>query len=261
MRRALNLLSVVVGLILLGTIAPASGADLQGDLSLGKEVYEELCASCHGKKGDGKGPGYQETMPRPQVFANPEYMRRLTPQYMFDVAKYGKLAVLKRENQTGKYDVLPVPGFGHALNDGEIRALIAYAKSLGTGRWVPPKGNMLAREKVRELFVDACAPCHGLAGKGNGTAAVADQNPDKPFVSVVQPAPADITNPILMARFSDAYIFWLIKVGSIAAIEEKGFDTMKPFGQILNDEEIRSTVRYIWETFIEKKEKDVANGR
>ncbi len=26
------------------------------DLQLGKRVYEENCAACHGEKGDGKGP-------------------------------------------------------------------------------------------------------------------------------------------------------------------------------------------------------------
>lgn len=34
---------------------------------------------------------------RPQVFSNPDYMSRMTEQYMFEVVKYGTLTVLCRE--------------------------------------------------------------------------------------------------------------------------------------------------------------------
>lgn len=230
----------------------AAAAPLEGDLSLGKEVYQEICFSCHGEKGDGRGPSYRNTMPYPQVFANPNYMRRLTPQYVFDVVKHGKLAVLKGEKKTGRYDVLPMPGFEDSLEDGEIRALMAYEKFLRTGQWGTPPGSGLSREQAKEMFEGACAECHGPKGKGNGPKAVGSRDPGKPFVSAAQPAPADQTDPLLMARFSDEFIFWLIKKGRIAATEQKNFDTMKPFGHILSDEEIRSVVRYVWETFIEK---------
>ncbi len=241
--------------------SPAAGAELRGDVSLGKEVYLELCASCHGIKGDGKALGSKDKMPRPQVFANPTYMKRLTPQYLFDVVKYGKLAVLKGQKQTGKYDILPLPSFEDSLEDGEIRALIAYEKFLRTGKWAPPKGSEFSREEMKEYFDGACAECHGPAGKGNGPRAVGNQDPNKPFVSTAQPAPADVTDPILMARFSDDFIFWLIKKGWVDAIEEEKFDTMKPFGQILTDDEIWSTIRYIWETFIDRKKGAVAIKR
>ena len=47
--------------------------------------------------------------------------------------------------------------------------------------------------------------------------------------------------------------FWLIKKGRIAATEEKDFDIMKPYGHVMSDEEIWSVVRYVWETYIDKK--------
>ncbi|MFQ5912726.1 MAG: c-type cytochrome [Nitrospinota bacterium] len=242
--------------VLLATL-PAAGAELQGDASLGKQVYQELCASCHGEKGDGRGTGFKDKTPYPQVFANPNYMKRLTPQYMFDVVKYGKLAVLKGEKQTGKYNVLIVPSFEDSLEDDEIRALISYEKFLRNGKWAPPKGGEFSREEVKEMFDGACAECHGPTGRGNGPSAVGKQDPDKPFVSMAQPAPADMTDPVLMARFSDEFIFWLIKKGWIAVMEEKKFDTMEPFGHVLSDDEIRGVVRYIWEAFIEKREQVV----
>ena len=60
----------------------------------------------------------------------------------------------------------------------------------------------------------------------------------------------NLTDPQLMARFSDEFIFSLIKKGKIAAVEEAGFDTMQAFGQVLSDKEIWSVIRYIRETFI-----------
>ncbi len=236
------------------TATPLIAAEIKGDYAMGKDVYEEICFSCHGEKGDGKGPSYRNTMPYPQVFANSNYMKRLTPQYIFDVVKYGKLAVIKGEKQTGKYEVLPMPGFEDSLEDEEIRGLMAYEKSLLTGQWKAPKGSEFTREEMKEYFDGACAECHGPKGKGNGPKAIGDKgNPDKPFVSIAQPAPADQTDRLLMARFNDEFIFWLIKKGRIAATEEKNFDIMKPYGHVMSDEEIWSVVKYVWTTYIDKK--------
>ncbi|MFQ5912083.1 MAG: c-type cytochrome [Nitrospinota bacterium] len=242
-----------VALAVWWAVAPSTAAEIEGDVALGKDVYKEICFSCHGETGDGRGPSYINTMPYPQVFANPNYMRRLTPQYILDVVKYGKLAVIKGEKNTGRYDILPMPSFEDSLEDDEIRALMAYEKFLLNGKWRPPKGNELSREEVKEMFEGACEECHGPKGKGNGPKAIGKQAPDKPFVSVAQPAPADQTDGVFMDRFSDEFIFWLIKKGRIAVTEEKNFDIMKPYGHVLSDEEIRGVVRYVWESFVEKK--------
>jgi len=69
-------------------------------------------------------------------------------------------------------------------------------------------------------------------------------------VSEIQPAPADYHDPLFMERFSDEFLVALVKKGRIGATEELGFDTMKPYGHVLSDEEIRAVVRYIRETFV-----------
>jgi mono/diheme cytochrome c family protein len=55
-----------------------------------------------------------------------------------------------------------------------------------------------------------------------------------------------------MGRFSDEFLYALIAKGRIGATEEMGFDTMQPFGHVLNDEEIWGVVRYIRQTFIDR---------
>lgn len=215
----------------------------KGDLALGESVYKEICFACHGEKGDGKGPSWLNTMPRSQVFIDANYMLRLTDQYLFDVVKYGKLAVIKRERKEGSaFQPLAMPSFGHLFDDAEIRELIAFEQAFRTGAPQSPKW--------REIFDDACVTCHGKEGRGDGPRA-SPQQPARPgFVSDVQPAPADYHDPLFMERFSDDYLLALIKHGRIGATEIAGFDTMKPYGHILSDEEIWGVVRYIRETFV-----------
>jgi mono/diheme cytochrome c family protein len=73
----------------------------------------------------------------------------------------------------------------------------------------------------------------------------------------------NLTDPQLMARFKDDFLFSLIKKGKIGAVVEDKFDTMQPFGQVLSDKEIWSLIRYIRETFVKpNRERDGAkNGR
>ncbi|MBI3634693.1 MAG: c-type cytochrome [Candidatus Rokubacteria bacterium] len=180
-------------------------------------------------------------MPYPQVFTNRPYMSKLTDQYMFEVVKYGKLAVLKREVPGSTLEALAMPSFGHLFSDEEIREMVAFERAFLSGAPQSPKW--------REIFVDACTACHGEQGRGNGSRAVAQQPPPPTFVSEAQPAPADYHDPLFMGRFSDDFLVALIKHGRVGATEVAGYNTMKPFGHILSDEEIWSVVLYIREAF------------
>lgn len=216
--------------------------DRRGDLVLGERVYKEICFSCHGINGDGKGPSWLNTKPAPQVFAAAVYMSRLTDEYMFNVVKYGKLKVLKREMPDKKFESLAMPAFGQVLEDDQIRELIKFERAFSRG------GTQSA--EMREIFNDACAVCHGKNGRGDGERATSIQPAPKYFVSEGQPAPMDLTDPRLMARFGDDFLFALIKFGKIGSVEQAKFDTMQPYGHVLSDREIWSVVRYIRENFI-----------
>jgi mono/diheme cytochrome c family protein len=218
-------------------------AAAEGDFAQGERVYKEICFSCHGLQGDGQGPSWLANMPRPQVFMNTNYMARLTDQYMFDVTKYGKLAVLKREYQT-TLQIVPMPAFETILTDEQIRALVTFERGFLSGA---PQA-----AEVRTIFDANCAVCHGAQGRGNGVMANPVQPAPATFVSLIQPAPADYMDSVFMARFDDDFLFWLIKKGRIGVTADKGYNTMNPYGQVLRDDEIWSVVRYIREHFIQK---------
>jgi cytochrome c oxidase cbb3-type subunit 3 len=241
-RTFLALLTVIT---ICSTFDMASGAQVvakRGDLLTGQKVYNEICFACHGVKGDGKGPGWMNTKPSPQVFINAVYMSRLTDEYIFNVVKYGKLAVLKKEIPNKKLDSLTMPAFGAVLDDKQIRELIKFERGFS-------QGGQQSTE-MREIFNDACAVCHGKGGRGDGERATAKQPAPKYFVSDGQPSPMNLTDPQLMARFNDDFLFSLVKKGKIGAVTEDGFDTMQPFGQVMSDNEIWSVIRYIRETFV-----------
>lgn len=239
------------GWLLLETAVSAQIAPKKGDLATGKNVYNEICFACHGVKGDGKGPGWMNTKPSPQVFINSVYMSRLTDEYIFNVVKYGKLAVLKGEIPNKKFEALAMPAFGHVLDDDQISELIKFERAFSRG------GSQSA--EMREIFDAACAVCHGKGGRGDGERAYTKQPAPKYFVSEGQPSPMNLTDPQLMARFSDDFLFSLIKKGKIGVVMEDKFDTMQPFGHVLSDKEIWSVIRYIRETFVNSnKEKGYA---
>lgn len=236
-----TVLAVVLFFLSLPNFVVAQSA-IKGDFKVGEGVYKEICFACHGLKGDGKGPGWMNTKPSPQVFINSVYMSRLTDQYIFNVVKYGKLAVLKRQIPDKKLEAVAMPAFGEVLEDDQIRKLIKFERAFSRG------GSQSA--EMREIFDAACAICHGKGGRGDGERPSMVQPAPKYFVSLIQPSPMNLTDPQLMARFKDDFLFSLIKKGKIGAVVQDKFDTMQPFGQVLSDREIWSLIRYIRETFV-----------
>lgn len=244
--RAWTWAGVASGAALLLAAATVGGAQkTEGDLAVGESVYKEICFSCHGERGDGKGPSWRNTMPRPMVFSDTNYVSRLTDEYLFEVVKYGKLAVLKREVKGSSLEALAMPAFGHLFDETQLRELIGFVRAFRTG--APQSATM------REIYVDACLPCHGARGRGDGPRASTHQPAPPRFVSEAQPAPADYHDPLFMDRFSDDYLVALLKHGRVGATEIEGFDTMKPYGHILSDDEIRGVVRYVRETFVNRR--------
>ena len=246
-------LVILLSLIAVFSAAPSAAAApkaelKKGDYALGLEIYEEICFSCHGMKGDGKGPSFRSSRPRPQVFTSP-YMKRMTDDYIFSIVKFGKINVLLEKTKGFKLKgtkATAMPAFGEVLEDVQIRKLIKWERGFTTGKQVKD-------EESAEIFKDACSQCHGLKGRGDGERPRGSQPLGKPFVSEIQPPPMDYTRKEEMARFDDEFLFALIKYGRLEATTVKKFDFMKAYGHILNDKEIWGVVRYVREAYINGK--------
>jgi mono/diheme cytochrome c family protein len=81
----------------------------------------------------------------------------------------------------------------------------------------------------QRLYMAHCATCHGADGRGSWRATI--------FLM----RPGDLSDPRLMDRLPDDYLFTLIKNGG-ATIGKPG---MPAFGYHLKDEEIRELGRYL----------------
>lgn len=122
--------------------ADVSDPDL---VALGAAVYEEHCASCHGRNLEGE-PNWRRrrldgTLPAPPHDVSGHTWHH-SDEVLFRLTKEGPAAVV------GKGYRSTMPGFAGVLEDREIRASLAYIKS----RWPadirraqerrnPPPGN------------------------------------------------------------------------------------------------------------------------
>jgi cytochrome c oxidase cbb3-type subunit 2 len=140
---------------------------------LGEERYATLCESCHGPKGDGKGPETEPMDPKPRNFVNAVYKLRSTPS--------GKLptdADLFRTITAGLHGSAMIPFV--PLPERERWALVHRIKRF-SDRFAdakpvepievpePPEESGELVEQGRGLFTElGCADCHGAEGKGDG---------------------------------------------------------------------------------------------
>jgi len=89
--------------------------------SRGPVLYETHCAICHGPSGKGDGPGARVLRQPMADFTDPNGMRRASDRFLFEIIKKGS-------SQFGRSNAMP--SWGMKLSDEEIRALVAYIRSL-----------------------------------------------------------------------------------------------------------------------------------
>jgi mono/diheme cytochrome c family protein len=101
-------------------------------LTLGRNVYDARCASCHGAQLEGE-PSWRERKPSGRMPAPPHDDSGHTWHHP-DAALFG---ITKDGLVPGKYAPpgyqSDMPGFGSTLSDDEIWAVLAYISS----RWSP----------------------------------------------------------------------------------------------------------------------------
>jgi mono/diheme cytochrome c family protein len=99
-----------------------------GDAAKGQPLYVNLCASCHGERGDGDGPLAAALSPHPARHSDGAYMNALSDEHLFRVIKEGGPAVGKSP--------LMAP-WASALRDDQIRDVIAFIRSLADPPYAP----------------------------------------------------------------------------------------------------------------------------
>ncbi len=97
-------------------------------LALGKTLYADSCASCHGLELEGqvedwRSPGPDGLMPAPPHDETGHTWHH-TDQILFEITKYGIVAAANLKNYTSA-----MPVYEGVLTDAEIIAVLSYIKS------------------------------------------------------------------------------------------------------------------------------------
>lgn len=115
-------------------------------IALGKTLYKEHCASCHGANLEGQRD-WKSPLPSGRLPAPPHDAAGHTWHHpdgvLFRVTKEGPAAVVG-----GRYES-DMPGFGNVLTDEEIQAILAFIKSTWPERERAYQAEMSRREKEK----------------------------------------------------------------------------------------------------------------
>jgi len=85
----------------------------------GAELYKSNCMTCHGDKGDGKGPGGSSLNPPPRNFTDVAKMKEIPHERMFKVVKFG--------GQANGLSAL-MAAFSSTLTDQDIADVIVHER-------------------------------------------------------------------------------------------------------------------------------------
>lgn len=128
------------------------GAEHARAVERGAELFQQDCAACHGTTGRGDG------FVGPALFREPKNL----------AATRFSLNLLSQVLWNGKRGTA-MPSW-RSLPQQDLSALAAFAQSLHQ----EVKRDEASSESIQlgnQVFVQNCAPCHGIAGDGKGTAA------------------------------------------------------------------------------------------
>lgn len=100
-------------------IAPAT-VMAQTAPETGKEIYEQMCAGCHGTYGNGQEGTKAGFVPRIATLANKEYMDSVPDAYV-------TMIIMKGGAYMGK--IAAMPAWEHKFNDKQVADLVAHIRT------------------------------------------------------------------------------------------------------------------------------------
>jgi mono/diheme cytochrome c family protein len=169
-----SILFLILGILLLSDSGNNQFPVVQAaaDIELGKKIYLENCAACHGQKGDGKGPEADRLKTKPRDFTTGNYKFRSTPSGSLPLDQDIFRAISRGVRATSMLAQLH-------LSENERWAVTEYLKTFSnrfktekplkpiTIPTVPSPSRDLTTLGKR-MYADAgCNQCHGAEGKGN----------------------------------------------------------------------------------------------
>jgi len=86
----------------------------------GKEIFEQMCAGCHGTYGNGQEGTKSGFVPRIATLADKEYMASVPDDYL-------KMIIKKGGAYMGK--IAAMPAWEHKFNDEQVDALVAHIRT------------------------------------------------------------------------------------------------------------------------------------
>lgn len=129
------------------------------EMQRGKDVYDSLCAACHGLYGHGDGLGIRAMSVKPPDLTDQTYTQQVRDDALAQNITDGKGTM---------------PGAGNVLTAHEIRAVVAFLRVLSPGY---------------ELYNRFCAHCHD----GDGTPVTTPSAPASTHSSSTVPPRLDIS--------------------------------------------------------------------
>jgi mono/diheme cytochrome c family protein len=95
----------------------------------GRKLYADYCSTCHGDKGKGDGPAAAALPVKPADHTNGSVMNQLSDEFLMTIISKGGTAV-------GKSSFMP--SWGGALDQKQIRDMVAYLRSIADPPYKSP---------------------------------------------------------------------------------------------------------------------------
>lgn len=195
-----------------------AGPAVAADVSHGKQIYNEFCASCHGHYGRGDGPLAADLKVRPVNFVDSSWLAGRTDEQII-------------QGLLGGHSRMSIP---NVLDPKALADTVAYIRTLS----VP--GQNVSIAQGRDIYNAVCYACHGVNGDGKGPAKAAPGTPQ----------PRDFTSKDFVIAGRENEIARTIELGAEASFHGSSF--MPAWGSSLSKQQIQDLIAYI-KTFKQKK--------
>ena len=106
--------------VMFDVVIASMAATAQSDPHTGKEIFDQMCAGCHGTQGNGQEGTKSGFVPRIGTLANKEYMASVPDDYLNMIIKKGGAYMGK---------IAAMPAWEHKFNDKQVVDLVAHIRT------------------------------------------------------------------------------------------------------------------------------------